>query len=80
MAYSIDIEYDQVDTLVRKVLIEDYEQMCRNVDELLAKDELRPHEKEDLDYYMRVRDSIRGLSSYYFNHVDQAAIFGEEVG
>jgi predicted enzyme involved in methoxymalonyl-ACP biosynthesis len=64
-AVTIELEYDQVQSIVRNTLLQDYNGLCDEIEMLQAKFELMPHEKEDLKNNLKYRKGIKRAIKYY---------------
>lgn len=74
--YTIEMEYEQVDAIVKDVLKDDYKSICKNIEELRNKEDLAPFEQEDLNFDLKIRDAMRVVFQYYFSEREQEEIIG----
>jgi len=66
MKMKFELDDDLVDKIVRQVLKDDYESICDTARFLLGKDDVRPFEQGDLDYYLQLKPAMEVLLKYYF--------------
>lgn len=66
----VALNHEQAGSLVAQVLQEDFEFISKEVNELMRKQGLKPHECEDLSNNMEMRDAMKSLLRYYMVHND----------
>ena len=71
VAFSIDIDYDMRDKIMAQIIVEDHNHLCQDIEKYLAKDELKPYEKEDFQHWVAVRDALFVLSHWYMVEHDR---------
>lgn len=64
--YKIEVDKDWLDHLVKKVLVEDYEGMCKEVRVLGERIDRRPYESDDLALDLEFKKAFEVLLMYYF--------------
>lgn len=63
---NMEIDLDEAGNIVAQVLQEDFEFISKEIHELKAKwNTLKPHEVQDWNRNMEVRDAMKTLLSYY---------------
>lgn len=67
---NMQIDLDQAGNLVAQVLMEDFEFISKEVNELYHKSDLERHEVEDLGNNIEMRDAMKSLLRYYLTHRD----------
>lgn len=67
---NMQIDLDQAESLVVQVLMEDFEFISKEVNELSHKRDLKRHEAEDLANNIEMRDAMKSLLRYYMVHDD----------
>ena len=72
------VEAEAFDEVVRQTLKDDYRGLCEEVRRLERKQNLQPHEKEDLQDSRKWRDALETMLSYYLMHNEAQEIIDEE--
>jgi len=62
---NMEIDLDEAGNIVAQVLQEDFEFISKEIHELKAKWDMKPHEVHDWNRNMEVRDAMKTLLSYY---------------
>ena len=62
---TIVLGYEQKESIVQEVLMDDFEGMCRDIAQLSARDDLEDFEREDLKDYKKNRKAMKRLLRYY---------------
>jgi hypothetical protein len=66
----VALNHEQAGSLVAQVLKEDFEFISKEVNELMRKQGLKPHECEDVANNIEMRDAMKSLLRYYLTHND----------
>ena len=69
---NIQVDLQEAGSLVAQVLMEDFEFISKEVNELVHKRDLKRHEAEDLANNIEMRDAMKSLLRYYMTHRDYA--------
>lgn len=67
---NMQVDIDQAESLVAQVLMEDFEFISKEVNELSHKRDLKRYEAEDLANNIEMRDAMKSLLRYYMVHDD----------
>jgi hypothetical protein len=69
----IDLNNEAVDGIVKSILIQDYKNLCSDIDNLESIKELPSYKQEDLEHNYRYRNAMETLLEYYvgFNWKNQ---------
>lgn len=62
---AIEVELEEAGNLVAQVLQEDYEFVSQSINDLKFKQDMKPHEAEDLARDLEIRNAMKTLLSYY---------------
>jgi hypothetical protein len=65
MTIDIEIDFDIADNILKQNLLERYRVLCKNIEELKAKESLKFYQIADLKDYKRYRDAIKTVLRYY---------------
>lgn len=68
--YTIQLEDEAVDSIVRSVLKEDYKGLCRDIESIQSKESLDRIDKEDLNFNVRIVKAMETVFEYYFSEHD----------
>ena len=69
---GVRIDYNTADMITRLTLIDSLKGVNKNIAALEEKDDLKDHEKEDLEYDLKYRESLVVVIKY-FSTADQMA-------
>jgi bacterioferritin (cytochrome b1) len=69
---GVRMDYDSADFITRLTLIDSLKGINKNIAALEEKDDLKDHEKEDLEYDLKYRESLVVVIKY-FSTADQMA-------
>jgi len=72
--YNIEIDWEVASGLVKRILLEDYVSLSRDIKDVQQKDSLDRIDKEDLDFNVRIRDAMKVVFEYYFSEDDRKEI------
>jgi len=75
---GVRMDYDTADFITRLTLIDSLKSINRGIAALKEKDDLKDHEKEDLEYDLKYRESLLVVIKY-FSTADQMAEIESEV-
>lgn len=67
---NMEIDLEQAGSIVAQVLMEDFEFISKEINELFHKRDLKRHESEDLSNNLEMRDAMKSLLRYYMTHND----------
>ena len=62
---KVDLTSDAVDGLMKSILIQDYKNLCSDIENLESAKELRDYQKKDLDHNYRYRNAMEIMMEYY---------------
>ena len=66
---TIVLSYEQKESVVQDVLMNDFENVCREIAVLSARDDLKEFEQEDLEDLKKNRKAMKRLLRYYMARV-----------
>jgi hypothetical protein len=66
---TIVLSYEQKESIVQDVLMNDFESVCRDIAKLSARDDLKEFEQEDLEDLKKNRKAMKRLLRYYMVRV-----------
>lgn len=70
--YTIELEWDTVQGIVKQVLIDDFQKLSIDIEYLRSIGERRmDHQTEDLHFNERIRDAIAIVMEYYLSEDDR---------
>jgi hypothetical protein len=69
----IDLNNEALDGIVKSILIQDYKNLCSDIDNLESTKELPSYKREDLEHNYRYRNAMETLLEFYvgFNWKNQ---------
>ena len=76
---GVRIDFETADFITRLTLIDSLKGINKNIAALEEKDDLKDHEKEDLEYDLKYREALLVVIGY-FSTTDQMAEIESEVG
>jgi hypothetical protein len=62
---KVELTSEAVDGLMRSILMQDYQGLCKDIDRLESVKELAKYQREDLDHNYRYRNAMETLLEYY---------------
>jgi siroheme synthase (precorrin-2 oxidase/ferrochelatase) len=74
----IELNYEQKESIIQDVLMNDFENLSREIAVLSARDDLKEFEQEDLEDMTKYRKAMKRLLRYYMARV-HADEFIEDV-
>ena len=82
---TINISSETADQLMKDILVQDYLGLVKSVEDLSARalrEELKPHQLEDLANDRTFRDAMAVMLTYYLSHSEYSKILSNipEVG
>jgi hypothetical protein len=66
---TIELSYEQKESIIQDVLMDDFENLSREIAELSARDDLKEFEQEDLEDMIKYRKAMKRLLRYYMARV-----------
>lgn len=75
--YNIDIDWDVASGLVKTILKEDYETLCKDIDLLQSMQDRDTLDSDDLKFNTRIRDAMKIVFEYYFADHERKEILGD---
>ena len=70
---GVRMDFETADFITRLTLIDSLEGINKNIASLEEQSDLEDHEKEDLEYYQKYRESLQVVIGYY-SSADQIAL------
>ena len=74
--YTLKVDYETVDNIVKDVLTKDYIGLCSDIESLQATENLEPWAQEDLDFNIRIRDAMMIVFEYYLSVQERKDLLG----
>jgi hypothetical protein len=65
----IELNYEQKESIIQDVLMNDFENLSREIAVLSARDDLKEFEQEDLEDMTKYRKAMKRLLRYYMARV-----------
>jgi hypothetical protein len=62
---KVELTSEAVDGLMRSILLQDYQGLCKDINRLETAKELARYQREDLDHNYRYRTAMETLLEYY---------------
>jgi hypothetical protein len=72
--YNIDIDWDVANGLVKTILQEDYDGICKDIEKLKNMQEKLDFYSDDLEFNIRIRDAMKIVFEYYFTDSERKKI------
>jgi hypothetical protein len=66
---TIELSYEQKESIIQDVLMDDFENLSREIAVLSARDDLKEFEQEDLEDMTKYRKAMKRLLRYYMARV-----------
>jgi hypothetical protein len=66
---TIELNYEQKESIIQDVLMNDFENLSREIAVLSARDDLKEFEQEDLEDMTKYRKAMKRLLRYYMARV-----------
>ena len=66
---TIELSYEQKEMVIQEILMDDFENLSREIAVLSARDDLKEFEQEDLEDLKKNRKAMRRLLRYYMARV-----------
>ncbi len=66
---NIELTYEQKESIIQDVLMDDFENLSREIAVLSARDDLKEFEQEDLEDMTKYRKAMKRLLRYYMARV-----------
>lgn len=67
---NMELDLEQAGSVVAQVLMEDFEFLSKEINELKSRNDLKPFEAVDLSNNIEMRDAMKTLLRYYMIHSD----------
>ena len=61
----VELNGDAVDGLIKSILIQDYKNLCSDIDNLESAKELPKYKQQDLQHNYRYKNAMETLMEYY---------------
>ena len=61
----VELNGEAVDGLIKSILIQDYKNLCSDIDNLESAKELPKYKQEDLQHNYRYKNAMETLMEYY---------------
>ncbi len=62
---KVELTSEAVDGLIQSILLQDYQDLCGDIQRLESAKELAKYQQEDLEHNYRYRDAMETLLEYY---------------
>ena len=62
---KVDLTSDAVDGILHSILLQDYTNLCSDINNLESAKELRDYQKQDLEHNYRYRNAMEIMMEYY---------------
>jgi len=72
--YNIAIDWEEASGLIKSVLTDDYNSVCKDIKELQEKDSLDKIDKENLDFNVRIREAMKVVFEYYLTEDERKTL------
>jgi len=66
---TIELSYEQKESIIQDVLMDDFENLSRDIARLSAQDDLKEFEQEELEDLRKFRKAMKRLLRYYMARV-----------
>jgi hypothetical protein len=66
---TIELSYEQKESVIQDVLMDDFENLSRDIARLSAQDDLKEFEQEELEDLTKYRKAMKRLLRYYMARV-----------
>jgi hypothetical protein len=75
--YKVELSAESAEHLFKDMILRDYGYIVEEADELLQKKGLWAYENEDLAYYLRLREAMHTVLTYYLTDTEYKDKIGE---